>query len=127
MGIRSFLSKPLAAIVANQQRDWSLKPGETQPKVFRSIIGKAAYTVFGIDHGFNEIRSHADYVERVPIRDYEALSPYVKMILEGRKIYYGLESLCILLKLQELPLVRNIFRLQGTPSLIILIVPEMPY
>lgn len=84
MGIRSFLSKPLAAIVAKQQRDWSTKPGETQQKVFKSIIGKAGNTVFGLDHDFGGIRSHKDYAERVPIRDYEALSPYVKMILEGK-------------------------------------------
>ena len=84
MGIRSFLSMPLAAIVANQQRDWSSKPGETQQKVFKSIIGKARNTVFGLDHDFGGIRSHKDYAERVPIRDYEALSPYVKMILEGK-------------------------------------------
>ena len=85
MGIRSFLSKPLAAFVANQQRDWSSQPAETQQKVFKSIIGKAKNTVFGIDHDFEGIRSHKDYAERVPIRDYEALSPYIKMILDGKK------------------------------------------
>ena len=84
MGIRSFLSKPLAAIVANQQKAWSSKPGETQQKVFSSIISKARGTKFGIDHEFSEINSHKDYIDRVPIRDYEALSPYVNMILEGK-------------------------------------------
>ena len=84
MGIRSFLSKPLAAIVASQQKAWSSKPGETQQKVFSSIISKARGTKFGIDHEFSEINSHKDYIDRVPIRDYEALSPYVNMILEGK-------------------------------------------
>ena len=84
MGIRSFLSKPLAAIVASQQKAWSSKPGETQQKVFSSIISKARGTKFGIDHDFSGINSHKDYIDRVPIRDYEALSPYVNMILEGK-------------------------------------------
>lgn len=85
MGIRSFLSKPLAAIVANQQKAWSSKPGETQQKVFSSIISKARETRFGLDHNFNDIKSHKDYIERVPIRDYEGLSPYINMILEGKE------------------------------------------
>lgn len=85
MGIRSFLSKPLAAIAANQQKAWSSKPGETQQKVFRSIISKARETRFGIDHNFKDIKSHKDYIERVPIRDYEGLSPYINMILEGKE------------------------------------------
>ena len=85
MGIRSFLSKPFASIIANQQKAWSSKPGETQQKVFRSIIAKAKETKFGFDHDFKGINSHKDYIERVPPRDYEGLSPYVKMILEGKE------------------------------------------
>lgn len=83
MGIRSFLSKPLASIVVARQKDWAAKPGETQQKVFNSIIEKAKSTKFGVDHDFGAIRSHQDYKDRVPVRDYEALSPYVNMILNG--------------------------------------------
>ncbi len=85
MGIRSFLSKPLAAIIIARQRAWSSKPGVTQQHVFRSIIEKAKATKFGIDHDFGGIKSFKDYSDRVPIRDYEALSPYVNMILKGEK------------------------------------------
>jgi hypothetical protein len=84
MGIRSFLSKPLAAYIASQQKAWSSKPGESQTEVFRGIIKKAAHTQFGKDHDFRSIRSVKDFQDRVPIRDYEALSPYVKMILDGK-------------------------------------------
>ncbi len=85
MGIRSFLSKPLAAVVAAQQKDWSSKPGETQQKVFDKIIAKAKSTRFGADHDFEGIKSHHEFVNRVPIRDYEALSPYIEMILKGKE------------------------------------------
>ena len=85
MGIRSFLSKPLAAIVVKQQKTWSSKPGETQQKVFSSIISKAKKTKFGLDHDFAGIKSYKNYIDRVPIRDYEGLSPYVKMILDGKE------------------------------------------
>lgn len=85
MGIRSVLSKPLAAYILKKQREWSLSPGETQHQVFQNIIFKAKDTVFGIDHDFASINSHKDFVDRVPIRDYEALSPYVDKILQGGK------------------------------------------
>ena len=48
------------------------------------IVRKAAGTTFGKDHAFDEIQSHDDFKKRVPIRDYEELSPYVKMILNGQ-------------------------------------------
>jgi hypothetical protein len=83
MGIRSILSKPIAAIVAAQQRSWSSKPGASQAEVFSKIIRQAAQTRFGIDHDFKSIRSVKDFQDRVPVRDYEALSPYVKRILDG--------------------------------------------
>ena len=84
MGIRSILSKPLAAIIANQQKTWSSRPGESQAKVFHQIINKAKVTAFGNDHDFLSIKSHKDFVDRVPIRDYEGISTYIKMILEGK-------------------------------------------
>jgi hypothetical protein len=83
MGIRAILSKPIAAIVAAQQRSWSTKPGATQAEVFGNIIRKAQQTRFGTDHDFKSIRSFRDFQDRVPVRDYEALSPYVKRILNG--------------------------------------------
>jgi hypothetical protein len=84
MGIRSILSKPVAAFVVAQQRNWSSRPGEVQNDVFESIVKKATRTKFGQDHDFSSIRSVKDFQERVPIRDYEGLSPYVKMILEDK-------------------------------------------
>jgi len=35
MGLKSILAKPLAAIVANQVKRWSLNPIATQEKVFQ--------------------------------------------------------------------------------------------
>jgi len=84
MGIRSFLSKPLAAYVVSRQRAWSLRPGETQTNIFHSIVKKGINTEFGQDHDFKSIRSFKDFQDRVPIRDYEGLSPYINKILLGR-------------------------------------------
>ncbi|GAA0890847.1 GH3 auxin-responsive promoter family protein [Fulvivirga kasyanovii] len=84
MGFRSILSKPFASYIVGQQKKWSAEPGKYQAKIFNEIVGKATGTVFGKDHAFGEIKNHDDYKKRVPIRDYEELSPYVKQILDGK-------------------------------------------
>lgn len=84
MGIRSILSLPLAALVARKQKHWSTHPGQSQAAVFKSIVKKATPTQFGKDHRFAEIINHEDFKNAVPIRDYEALSPYVQEVLQGK-------------------------------------------
>ncbi|WMN07499.1 GH3 auxin-responsive promoter family protein [Marivirga arenosa] len=83
MGIRAVLSKPLAALVVNQQQKWAQQPAMSQLKIFKEIIQKAKNTSFGKDHGFENIQNYEDFKKQVPIRDYEGLKPYVDKILEG--------------------------------------------
>jgi hypothetical protein len=83
MGIRSVLAKPFAAYIAKQTRQWSLSAGEYQEKIFKYLIAQAASTQFGKDHDFHSIKNYTDFKKRVPIRDYEALKPYVEKILQG--------------------------------------------
>ena len=64
---------------------WVNNPIETQEKVFRTLIATAAETSFGKDHRFHEIKSTADFASRVPIRDYEALKPYVERVVAGEE------------------------------------------
>lgn len=84
MGIRSLLAKPLAAYVASQTKKWSSQPGVYQHKTLDMLIKEAGNTLFGKDHGFKDIKSYADFKKQVPIRDYEALKPYVDKMLEGK-------------------------------------------
>ncbi len=83
MGIRAVLSKPLAAITVNQQKKWAAQPALSQVKIYKNIIHKAKNTAFGKDHGFDNIQTYEDFKKQVPIRDYEALKPYVDKILKG--------------------------------------------
>ncbi len=66
-------------------RVWSSHPIETQEAVFEELIDAAKGTQFGKDHKFAEIQSHADFVERVPIRDYEDLRPYIDKVVAGNE------------------------------------------
>lgn len=83
MGIRSVLSKPLAAYIARQQQKWSSKPAQSQDKVFQTLIKKATNTRFGKDHGFSAINHYDDFKKAVPVRDYEGLKPYVERVIWG--------------------------------------------
>lgn len=83
MGIRSLLSKPFAGWVVNQQKKWQSDAVGTQQKVLNYLITTAKDTVFGKDHQFDSIRSHADFKQVVPIRDYEQLSPYIQRVIKG--------------------------------------------
>jgi hypothetical protein len=84
MGIRSWLSKPLAAMVVRAQNKWSAAPVETQQGIFNYLIREARDTEFGKAHGFSSIRTYDDFRKQVPIRDYEQLSPYIKKVVDGQ-------------------------------------------
>ncbi|WP_339789889.1 GH3 auxin-responsive promoter family protein [uncultured Imperialibacter sp.] len=84
MGIRSVLSKPFAAFVVREQREWEQKAPDYQHKTLKNLFSKASNTVFGSDHGFKDIRTYDDFKKQVPVRDYEALKPYVEKMLTGQ-------------------------------------------
>ena len=84
MGIRSALSRPLAAYVVQQQKQWSLAPEKTQDRVFRQLVAGAKNTQFGQDHAFAQIDHYEQFKQLVPVRDYEGLKPYVDRILAGQ-------------------------------------------
>src|SRR6478735_5032930 len=85
MGIRSVLSKPLAAIIVARQRKWAADPAGTQQRVLEYLVKKASNTAFGKDHSFSSIKSPKDWAKQVPVRDYEALAPYIERILKGEE------------------------------------------
>lgn len=62
---------------------WANNPIETQEKVFKNLIEEASYTAFGKDHDFQNITSYKEFVKQVPVRDYEALKPYVERVVAG--------------------------------------------
>ena len=83
ISIKSILAKPFAKRVYKTIQKWAVKPVETQTKVFQNLISDAVSTQFGKDHDFIRINTHADFVKRVPIRDYEDLKPYVERVVAG--------------------------------------------
>ena len=83
--LKALLAKPFAKRVAKSIDKWASNPIETQEKVFQRLISDATGTVFGQDHDFISINSYQDFVKRVPVRDYEALKPYVNRVVAGER------------------------------------------
>jgi hypothetical protein len=83
--VKAALSKPFAKLIAKRIKKWALKPIETQDKVFQNLIKEARNTVFGKDHNFRDITTYEDFKSNVPVRDYEALRPYVERVVDGEE------------------------------------------
>ncbi|WP_435135582.1 GH3 auxin-responsive promoter family protein [Formosa sp. A9] len=85
MSIKALLAKPFAKYIHYTIQKWAKNPVATQEQVFKYLISEAKNTQFGKDHDFENINSYSDFVKRVPIRDYEALKPYVERVVAGEK------------------------------------------
>ena len=98
--IKSFAAKLYAARIYNKISRWASNPIETQERVFQSLISDASSTQFGKDHNFKTISSYEDFVKQVPVRDYEALKPYIEKVVggeedvlwKGRPLYFAKTS-----------------------------------
>lgn len=84
MTVKSFAAKLFAKYIVKQTAKWRDNPIDAQERVFKNLVQQASSTRFAADHDFKSIRSHADFVRHVPIRDYEALKPYVEQVVEGK-------------------------------------------
>jgi phenylacetate-coenzyme A ligase PaaK-like adenylate-forming protein len=85
MSLKSFLAKQFAQSIYKKTKLWSDNPVQTQQTVFKEIIRQAKNTQFGIDHHFDSINTFQDFSKKVPIRDYEALKPYVDRVVQGEE------------------------------------------
>jgi phenylacetate-coenzyme A ligase PaaK-like adenylate-forming protein len=85
MSIKSVAAKLFAQKIYKKTQAWANNPIESQKAVFRNLIKAAKQTQFGIDHHFDQIKTFGDFASQVPIRDYEALKPYVDRVVKGEE------------------------------------------
>ena len=83
MSIKSLAAKLFAKIIYKKTLAWTSNPVTTQQKVFQNLMNQAIATDFGKDHNFATIKTFEDFAKQVPIRDYEALKPYVDKVVNG--------------------------------------------
>lgn len=83
--IKSILAKPLSKFVARNVYKKSFEFEKSQQKVFNYLLSQGKSTIFGKDHNFQHIKNYEDFKKEVPIRDYEALRPYIDRMVAGEK------------------------------------------
>jgi len=85
MSLKSLAARIFAKNIARKTARWAGEPTKSQEKVFKHIIRNAQNTKFGNDHNFARIKTHSEFVNEVPIRDYEALREYVEHAVAGKE------------------------------------------
>jgi hypothetical protein len=60
-------------------------PFDVQQEVFFKLIEQAARTTWGIQYGYDSIDSIEAYQQRIPIRTYEDIKPYIQRLMEGEQ------------------------------------------
>ena len=85
MSLKAIAAKIFAKKIHDQTQKWASNPIATQQKVFASLIRQAKKTQFGSEHNFSKIKTFEDFAQQVPVRDYEALKPYVDKVVKGEE------------------------------------------
>jgi hypothetical protein len=85
MKIKSFLAKPYASIVSSKIKKGMATAVADQQSILQQLIKTGAKTAFGKDHNLKDVTTFDQYVQSVPIRDYEAFKPYIDKIKEGQQ------------------------------------------
>ncbi len=79
----AWLAASLPAWVRFRRALW--RPELTQRCVLGRLLSTNAGSAFGRAHGFGEIRSYAEFRERVPIVNYDDLEPWIARIMRGER------------------------------------------
>jgi hypothetical protein len=85
MKIKSFLARPYASIVHSKVRKGMATAVADQQAIMQYLIKQGSRTVFGKDHNLSQVKNYEDFKKAVPVRDYEAISPYIDKIKNGEQ------------------------------------------
>jgi len=83
--MKTLITILFARLVKKRNNKWISNPLKFQEETFNKLLKKAINTEFGKDHNFSSIKNYKDFQNQVPIRDYEALKPYVDRVIAGKK------------------------------------------
>lgn len=83
MGVKAALSKVFASVIYKKITQWRHNAPALQKQVLQELIEKGKHTAFGKDHQFDAIQNYETFKQKVPVRDYEGLKPYIEKILAG--------------------------------------------
>lgn len=85
MSLKATIALPYARWATKQVMRRAMDPVATQQAVLNELVRFAGDTFFGREHKLHEVRTHADLVQAVPLRDYEGFRPYMERIMFGEE------------------------------------------
>ena len=84
MSLKAILAKPFANYIYKLTKKAAANAVADQEAIMLQLLKSAAKTEFGIEHQFSQINSYNDFKANIPLRDYEALKPYIEKIKDGK-------------------------------------------
>ncbi|GGB01119.1 hypothetical protein GCM10011511_25570 [Puia dinghuensis] len=84
MKIKSFLARPFASYIYKAIQKGMTTATADQEAIFKELLRVGSKTVFGTEHRLGEVKTYEEFVQAVPVRDYEQFSGYIQLIKEGR-------------------------------------------
>jgi len=61
------------------------RPAEVQRSLLRQLLASNSGCAYGRNYNFQQIRDYVDFANRVPLKDYENLAPWIDRIRQGEK------------------------------------------
>lgn len=84
MQIKSLLAKPFAHYIYKGIRKGMNTAVEDQENILKELLKTVKLTEFGKDHKLEQVSMYEEFLQAVPIRDYELFKPYIEKIKEGK-------------------------------------------
>jgi hypothetical protein len=84
MKIKSLLAKPFAHYIYKGIKKGANTAVEDQQNVLKELLKIGKATEFGKEHRLQDINLHEEFVQAVPVRDYEQFKPWIEKIKEGK-------------------------------------------
>jgi|MGYP001362356405 GH3 auxin-responsive promoter. len=84
MKIKSFLAKPFANYVYKGIKKGITTAVADQESILKELVKTGKATEFGREHKLQDVNVYEEFVQAVPIRDYEQFKPYIEKIKEGK-------------------------------------------
>jgi hypothetical protein len=75
----------LARLRLPRIENWMNNPVEEQREILQNLVTAAQYTDFGKKYHFSTLFSIRDFKHRVPLHEYDDLSPYIKRMMQGEE------------------------------------------
>jgi hypothetical protein len=80
---KSLLAKPFAKMVYYKLQKEAKSAVKDQQSILNQLVKTGKQTVFGKDHGMDQVSDYESFKKAVPIRDYEGLKSYIEQVKKG--------------------------------------------